>query len=124
MPQAILSTDPILPSASTVVSERGAELTFLGLVRGTEAGQPILGIRYSAYEPMALKMLEELVAEAASSDIEHEVFIQHRLGPVLVGQPSVIIRVSSKHSAAAFQKCEYYLAQLKTRVPIWKEMMH
>jgi molybdopterin synthase catalytic subunit len=87
-------------------------------VRGSEDGQSIRGIDYSAYEPMALKMLQDLVAEAQGSG--HEVFIQHRLGPVAVGEPSVILSVRSKHSAAAFAACQHYLAELKTRVPIWK----
>jgi molybdopterin synthase catalytic subunit len=123
MPNAILSTEPIPLHVVPVGNERGAEVTFLGLVRGSEKGEPIQGIRYSAYEPMALRMLEELVAEASEHETAHEVFIQHRLGPVLVGEPSVIIRVCSKHSAAAFERCQYYLAKLKTQVPIWKEIM-
>jgi molybdopterin synthase catalytic subunit len=123
MPNAILSTDAIPLHAEPVASECGAELVFLGIVRGSEKGEPILGIRYSAYESMALRLLEELVAEAETHETEHQVFIQHRLGPVLVGEPSVVIRVRSKHSAAAFERCHYYLMKLKTQVPIWKEMM-
>jgi molybdopterin synthase catalytic subunit len=120
MQRCRLTPEPILPRHSPLggTTEYGAELTFLGIVRGTEHGQPISGIRYSAYESMALKMLQEIVAQPT----DHEVFIQHRLGPVPVGEPSVVIQVWTKHSAASFQLCQDYLATLKQKVPIWKEM--
>jgi molybdopterin synthase catalytic subunit len=122
-PQVVLSSAPIVPEAAVFASEVGAEVSFLGIVRGTEGGEPIGGIDYTAYETMALKMLEEMVSEGQHGQPDHEVYVQHRLGPVLVGEPSVIIRVQAKHSAEAFAVCQHYLRELKTRVPIWKRML-
>ncbi len=116
-----LSTDPIVPDAPHFESEEGAEVQFLGTVRGSENGQTISGIDYSAYLPMAEKTLEELLARGQSEHGLHRAFIQHRLGFVAVEDASILIRVHTKHSAEAFAICQWYLKEVKTTVPIWKK---
>jgi molybdopterin synthase catalytic subunit len=119
-PTLILSNDPILPASYDFAAEEGAEAQFIGAVRGSEEGAPITGIDYTAYLPMAEKMLAEVATKALEQHGEHRVFIQHRLGFVAVGEPSIIIRVWSKHSASTFDLCRWYLKEIKTSVPIWK----
>jgi molybdopterin synthase catalytic subunit len=46
--------------------------------------------------------------------------IYHRLGPVPVGEPSIVIAVSSPHRREAFAACEYILEEVKKKVQIWK----
>lgn len=120
-PHIVLSEAPISTTPSTFQPEEGAEVQFLGVVRGQEEGRTIRGIDYSAYLPMAEKMLQELVARGASQHGPHRVFIQHRLGFVAAEQPSIIIRVATKHSAESFDLCRWYLKEIKTSVPIWKK---
>lgn len=117
----LLSHDAI-PAGSTpdFASGEGAEVRFLGTVRDRENGRPITGIDYSAYLPMAEKMLAGLVEQGRREHGPHEVFIQHRLGFVAAAEPSILIRVRTKHSAEAFELCRWYLKEVKTRVPIWK----
>ena len=122
--QFTISSDPIPaftgggldPSGAT-----GADLQFLGTVRGEEDGRPISGIEYSAYLPMAEKMLSRLRVDAEEKFGPHPVSIHHRLGFVRAGEPSILIRVATKHSAPAFQICAWYLNAIKTSVPIWKK---
>jgi molybdopterin synthase catalytic subunit len=113
-PQAIQELTPAFSVG------QGAEVRFLGTVRGLEDNRLISGIDYSAYQPMAEKMLAELVESGRAAHGPHEVFIQHRLGFVAAEEPSILIRVRTKHSAAAFDLCRWYLQEVKTRVPIWK----
>lgn len=120
-PHIVLSEAPISTTPSTFQPEEGAEVQFLGVVRGQEEGRTIRGIDYSAYLPMAEKMLQELVARGTSQHGPHRVFIQHRLGFVAAEQPSIIIRVATKHSAESFDLCRWYLKEVKTSVPIWKK---
>lgn len=119
-PVFILSEDPIEPAQTVFKSGEGAEVQFLGTVRGEEDGRPISGIDYSAYLPMAEKMLRELVERGEREHGQHRVFIQHRLGFVAAEHPSIIIKVRTKHSAEAFDLCRWYLKEIKTSVPIWK----
>lgn len=116
----LLSSAPILPDAPTFASEEGAEVQFLGSVRGSEDGRPISGIDYTAYVPMAEKMLAELCKRGTQEHGPHRVFLQHRLGFVAAEEPSIVIRVHTKHSAEAFDLCRWYLKEVKTTVPIWK----
>ena len=116
-----LSASPIIPSIPHFQPEEGAEVQFIGTVRGSEDGHPITGIDYSVYRPMAEKTLEDLLARGQTDHGPHRAFIQHRLGFVAAEQPSILIRVHTKHSAEAFAICQWYLKEVKTTVPIWKE---
>jgi molybdopterin synthase catalytic subunit len=120
-PVLILSEDPIQTAQTVFKSGEGAEVQFLGVVRGEEDGKVISGIEYSAYLPMAEKMLRELADRGAREHGPHRLFIQHRLGFVAAEQPSIVIRVRTKHSAEAFDLCRWYLKEIKTCVPIWKK---
>ncbi len=123
MPPAcfILSGDPIQIAPTVFKAGEGAEAQFLGVVRGMEEDKVISGIDYSAYLPMAEKTLQELVERGQREHGPHRVFIQHRLGFVATEQPSIVIRVRTKHSAESFDLCHWYLKEIKTRVPIWKK---
>lgn len=46
--------------------------------------------------------------------------IYHRLGTVPVGEPSIVIAVSSPHRKEAFAACEYILEEVKKKAQIWK----
>ncbi len=119
-PSFVLSPEPIPDLTPAFSVGQGAEVRFLGMVRGIEDDRSISGIDYSAYQPMAEKMLAELIGTGRSAHGPHEVFIQHRLGFVAAEEPSILIRVRTKHSAAAFDLCRWYLQEVKTKVPIWK----
>ena len=120
-PVVILSEEPIQIAQTVFKAGEGAEAQFLGVVRGMEDDKVISGIDYSAYLPMAEKTLHELVERGQREHGPHRVFIQHRLGFVAAEQPSIVIRVRTKHSAASFELCHWYLKEIKTRVPIWKQ---
>lgn len=119
-PVVILSEEPIQVAQTVFKAGEGAEAQFLGVVRGTEDHKTISGIDYSAYLPMAEKMLQDLVERGQREHGPHRVFIQHRLGFVAAEQPSIVIRVRTKHSAESFELCYWYLKEIKTSVPIWK----
>lgn len=118
--QLLLTDLPLQCGESSFASEEGAECQFLGVVRDLENGQLISGIEYTAYHSMAEKELEKICAEAEKEHGTHRVDIRHRLGFVAAAEPSILIRVKTKHSAAAFNICHWYLKQIKTSVPIWK----
>ena len=101
-------------------SEHGADLRFHGVVRDREDGRVITGIDYSAYRPMADNELQAVIDAMSGEHPDHRVAIHHRLGFVPAGEASILIRVQTAHSAAAFELCREYLRRIKTSVPIWK----
>jgi molybdopterin synthase catalytic subunit len=116
-----LSEEPIAPGPADFADGEGAECQFLGAVRGEEDGRPISGIEYSAYRPMADNELTRLCEKAQAEHGMHRVEIRHRLGFVPACEPSILIRVKTRHSALSFDLCRWYLKEIKTSVPIWKK---
>lgn len=112
---------PIEPVKSVFADGEGAECQFLGTVRGEEGDRPISGIEYSAYRPMADAELERICQRAQREHGPHRVEILHRLGFVPAREPSVLIRVQTKHSSLGFDVCRWYLKEIKAGVPIWKK---
>jgi molybdopterin synthase catalytic subunit len=98
----------------------GAVVVFWGAVRANEDGREIAGIEYEAHPAMAEHQMR-IVAETASNKFDvREIFIRHRIGFVAVAQPSVVVRVTSNHRAAAFAASQWIMDELKRVVPIWK----
>jgi molybdopterin synthase catalytic subunit len=53
-----------------------------------------------------------------------DVAIHHRVGPVEIGETSVVIAVSAAHRAAAFDACREAIDTLKQTVPLWKKELY
>jgi molybdopterin synthase catalytic subunit len=102
----------------------GATVTLDGYVRRFTKGRETEYLVYEAYEPMALKEMEKLVARAGDEfEIEH-VGLVHRLGRLEIGETSVVIAVAAPHRRAAFAACEWLIKELKRTVPIWKKEVY
>jgi molybdopterin synthase catalytic subunit/molybdopterin converting factor small subunit len=101
--------------------EDGAIVIFDGVVRNHSRGRTTRYLEYEAYEPMALKVMEELVEQARKTFPIRNVALVHRLGHLDVGESSVLIAVYSAHRAAAFDACRWVIDTLKKTVPIYKK---
>ena len=98
----------------------GATTLFLGTVRDTNDGRAVTGIDYTAYEPMALRELRLVAAEAMDRFAGARVAVVHRLGTLGLGEASVAIAVAHERRAPAMDAQRYVIEELKRRVPIWK----
>lgn len=107
-----------------ILPECGATVTLDGYVRQFTKGRESLYLEYEAYEPMALKEMEKLIARAHEEFEIASVGIVHRLGKLEIGETSVVISVGSPHRRAAFAACEWLIKELKHTVPIWKKEVY
>ena len=105
-------------------ADAGAILTFSGVVRNHHLGRKVRAIDYHGYRPMAVKEIRKLEEEIHTKWPEVEAIIVHRLGPLQVGDSSVLIAVSSPHRDAGFEALRYAIDILKERVPIWKKEIY
>lgn len=120
---ASLVREPIDPAeVIRMVSTRanGAVLLFLGAVRQVNDGRDVTGIDYAAYEAMAQRELEAIVAEGIARFGTPDVAIVHRLGELTVEEVSVAIAVGHPHRDTAYAVSRWVIEELKRRVPIWK----
>ena len=120
----VISPDPIPPHKGWDDGHDGAEIIFLGRVRGTEDDRPILGIDYTCYLPMAEQELRRIHLAVVQAHGPHRVTVQHRTGFVRNGEPSLLIACAARHSAEAFAICRDYLGRIKASLPVWKRVVY
>jgi MoaE-MoaD fusion protein len=99
----------------------GAVVTFEGVVRNHSNRRRTLYLEYEAYEPMAVRKMQEIGAEASQKFEIHSIGIIHRTGRLEIGETSVAIVVTAGHRRPAFEACQYLIDHLKLVVPIWKK---
>ena len=104
----------------TVDQGDGASVEFLGIVRGSEGDQRVAYLDYEAYEPMAERVIAQLIEEASTRWPLHQTYVRHRLGRVAVGEVAVLIGVQATHRDEAFAACRFLIDALKRDAPIWK----
>ncbi len=117
---APLSVEDLYRSADC--SANGAIVFMSGMVREQTQGRPVIALEYQAYEPMALKIFEQISNHIRKTwpDITR-VVIHHRIGRLSVGEISVLVAMGSPHRAEAFSACQYAIDTLKHEAPIWKK---
>ena len=98
----------------------GAIATFIGLVRRHNLGRQVLFLEYEAYEPLAIRALERILAEARDAWPSARLAVHHRLGRLELGEASIVIAAASPHRGDAFAACRYAIERVKQIVPIWK----
>jgi molybdopterin synthase catalytic subunit len=99
----------------------GGYATFEGWVRDTNEGRRVLRLDYEAYEALALKEGERIVAEALARFGVRKAACVHRVGALGIGELAVWVGVSAAHRDEAFAACRYIIDEVKHRVPIWKK---
>ncbi len=101
--------------------DAGATALFIGTARDHSEGKTgVTHLDYDAYREHVEIKLHEIVEEAMDRWPLLAVVVEHRVGLVQVGQPSVAVAVSSAHRGDAFDAARYLIDELKARAPIWK----
>jgi molybdopterin synthase catalytic subunit len=121
----VVSADPIDLDAllgHVGTPRSGAVAVFLGTVRDHSTGKEgVTHLEYEAYDGVVVAKIAEIVREAHDQWPLEGVAVQHRIGPVALGESSVAVAISSGHRAEAFAAARYVIDELKSRVPIWKK---
>jgi molybdopterin synthase catalytic subunit len=99
----------------------GGYASFEGWVRNHNEGHAVTRLEYEAFEALAHKEGERIVAEAITRFGVVNAACVHRIGSLAIGELAVWVGVSSRHRAEAFAACRYIIDEVKHRVPIWKK---
>lgn len=95
---------------------------FFGAVRDANGGKDVVAVSYDAFEPLAVRILQEIAEEArARWGSGLKIAVIHRTGKLLPGELSVGVGVSSRHRDESYQASRYVIEQIKHRAPIWKK---
>ena len=101
--------------AGAVASPRaGAVVTFQGTTR------EVSRLEYEAYREMAEQVIRAILVEAIERHGLLGAAAEHRLGPVPLSEPSVVVAVAAAHRAEAFAGAREAIDRIKAEAPIWK----
>jgi molybdopterin synthase catalytic subunit len=103
-------------------TDLGAVVSFTGICRGNENGEPIAALTLEHYPGMAEAEIERHVADACERWPISGVTVIHRYGRIQPGEPIVLVITTSSHRQAAFAAAEFLMDYLKTRAPFWKQV--
>ena len=117
-----LSLDEVAREVAS--DDAGAIATFVGTTRAHSRGREVIRLEYEAYEGMAEAEMERIAGVLRDRHDVIGVAIHHRVGPVEIGETSVVIAVSAAHRAAAFDACREAIDTLKQTVPLWKKELY
>jgi molybdopterin synthase catalytic subunit len=99
----------------------GGLVVFEGTARAVSEGRSVLRLEYEAYERRALPQLRALAEDVAARFSLGGVVAVHRVGPVAVCQPAVVVAAAAVHREEAFAAARELIDRVKAEVPIWKK---
>jgi molybdopterin synthase catalytic subunit len=103
-------------------SDIGAVVSFTGICRGDENGEPIAALTLEHYPGMAEAEIARHVEAARARWPLLGVTVIHRYGRIAPGELIVLVVTASSHREAAFAAAEFLMDYLKTRAPFWKQV--
>ena len=98
----------------------GAVVSFSGICRGSENGEPIGALTLEHYPGMAEAEIGRHADEALSRWPLQGLTVIHRFGRIVPGENIVLVVTASSHRQAAFEAAEFLMDYLKTNAPFWK----
>src|SRR6516165_4548762 len=104
------------------VGAETARMTFTGLCRADENGQPIAALTLEHYPGMAEAEIGRHVEEAYARWPLLGVTVIHRHGRLVPGDVIVLVAAASSHRDAAFAAASFLMDYLKTHAPFWKQV--
>ncbi|MCK4177498.1 molybdenum cofactor biosynthesis protein MoaE [Aciditerrimonas ferrireducens] len=117
--------DPLAPGEAAswaVTPSCGGLVLFMGTVRDHAEGRPgVTEVAYEAYEEQVEPALWAVATEARRRWPElGRLVLQHRIGPLAVGEASVLVVATAPHRPEAFVAGRFLIDAIKRTVPIWK----
>lgn len=101
--------------------DAGAVVVFSGTARNHSPGKEgVEFLEYDAYLEHVEGRIADICREAADRWPVLAGAVEHRVGRVEIGEPSVVVAVSAAHRGDAFDAARYVIDELKGRAPIWK----
>src|ERR1700730_10938569 len=98
----------------------GAVVSFSGICRGSENGEPIAALTLEHYPGMAEAEIKRHADEALARWPLTGLTVVHRVGRITPGENIVLVLAASQHRQAAFQAAEFLMDYLKANAPFWK----
>jgi molybdopterin synthase catalytic subunit len=110
----------LLAEFSACAAGAGAVASFLGLVRGSNAGAAVSALELDHHPRLTEPAIAAIAADAVLRFALIDIAIVHRHGMLLPGEAIVFVAAAATHRRAAFEAVDYVMDRLKTEAPFWK----
>lgn len=101
--------------------ECGGLALFAGTVRDHHEGNAVKSLKYTAYKPMAERLVREIELDIEQKYGVSYVRVVHRIGHLGIGEVAIYVVARAAHRREAFAACEMAVERVKHEVPVWKE---
>src|ERR1700720_750290 len=98
----------------------GAVVSFSGVCRGSEGGEPIAALTLEHYPGMAEAEIARHADTAMSRWPLTGLSVIHRVGRITPGENIVLVLTASQHRQAAVSAAGIFVDYLKANAPFWK----
>lgn len=121
---ARLTAEPLCTQAALAFvadPSAGGTVLFTGNVRDHAEGRAVAALEYEAFAERAEPAMAALAEDALRRwpDLR-AVWLEHRVGPLEVGEAAVVVAAAAPHRDDAFVAARWLIDTLKDTVPIWK----
>jgi molybdopterin synthase catalytic subunit len=114
-----ISLELVVNQAKTDSS--GCVVTYVGLIRETSQGKPVVSVEYRDSEGTAQTSLQEIADEIRQKWEINGLAICHRIGELKVGDINLIIAIATVHRPEGFAACQYVIDRFKEKMPTRKK---
>ena len=118
-----ITEEPISPElvvSQVKTGSSGCVVTYVGLIRESSRGKPVLSVEYEDVAGKAEKRLHEIASGIKRKWPVNKIAIYHRIGKLKVGDINLVVAVASAHRQEGFAACQYAIDQFKEKLPTKK----
>ena len=114
-----ISPEKVINEAKTAGS--GCVVTYVGLIRDSSHGKPVLSVEYKDADGKAEDGLRQIAAEIMQKFPVNTVAIYHRVGRLKVGDINFVVAIGAAHRGEGYAASQYAVDRFKECLPTAKK---
>jgi molybdopterin synthase catalytic subunit len=118
-----ITKEPISPELvinKVKTDSSGCIASYVGLIRDSSGGKPVLSVEYKDPQKTAEEGLEQIASEIRQKWSVNNVAIYHRIGKLKVGEINFFVAIAATHRREGFAACQYAVDRFKEMMPAQK----
>lgn len=113
-----ISPELVFNQAKT--ADSGCVAIYVGLIRDTNRGKPVVSVEYRDDDGGAASRLKQIADEIKQKWPVNNVVIYHRIGKLKVGDVNLVVAIAGGHRTEGFAACQYAVDRFKEIMPTQK----
>jgi len=116
--QKPISPELVISKVKTDTS--GCVVTYIGLIRHSPHGKPVLSVEYEDTQGTAKDKLQQIASEIGQKWQLNNIAICHRIGKLKVGEINFLVAIAAAHRQEGLAACGYAVDRFKELMPTKK----